>query len=142
MLITHEINYALDHAEGCFGLYAQQKLSQAATRSGLIVGLLQAAATFALRLEYSFRVAGRIQFEAGEFEFYSNDRRLLPNTPAAFVDILPDLQTAAAVIYPGRAATISRVENDPRERLTVRVSAGVPVAIAEVADALEAVAQR
>jgi hypothetical protein len=140
MLITHEINYAMDHAEGRFGLVAQQKLSHAATRQELILGLLHAAATFAVRLEYSFRVAGRVQFEAGEFEFYSNDRRLLPNTPAAFADLLPDLQAAAAALYPGRAATISRVDNDPRERLAVRVSAGVPLVMADVESALEAVA--
>ena len=48
----------------------------------------------------------------------SNDRLLAPNTQAAWAALQPDLEAAAAVIYPGQEISISRLQNDPRDRLT------------------------
>ncbi|MCB0198264.1 MAG: hypothetical protein KDJ65_40355, partial [Anaerolineae bacterium] len=45
MLITHEINFAMDYSEGRFGLLAQQKLSQGVTQQERILDLVRATVT-------------------------------------------------------------------------------------------------
>ena len=124
MLITHEINFAMDHAEGRLGLLAQRKLGDDGSRQDKILDLIHQAVNFAFQLETDYRVAGKLRFDAGSFEFASNDRLLAPNTPEAFVDLLPDLQAVTEQLYPGRKVSITRAENDPRERLTIKVAAG------------------
>lgn len=123
MLITHEINFAMDYSEGRFGLLAQQKLAQGATYQECLQGLVRATANFGALLEADPRIAGKFSLEGGTFHYMSNDRLLLPNTATAFASIRPDLETAAAVIYPGQAVSITQLDNDPRDRLTVVVEA-------------------
>jgi hypothetical protein len=124
MLITHEINYALDYAEGRFGLLAQRKTGAAATHVERILELVQATATVGSLLETDPRIGGRLRLEAGAFEYRSNDRLLAPNTAEAFARLQPELATAARLIYPGREVAISGVKNDPRDQLTAQVDSG------------------
>ena len=127
MLMTHEINFALDRSDGRFGLFAQQKLSQAHNRRDQILTLVRAAVDFGALLESDWRVKRNLSLEGGQFQLMSNDRLLLPNTDSAYTNLLPDLETAAAIVYPGRDISVTRVENDPRERLTAIVDAGASV---------------
>ena len=124
MLITHEINFAMDYGGGRFGLFAQRKLGQATTPQTRILELMRATVALGARLEADPRLAGKLRLEGGSFEFMSNDRLLAPNTKEAYTAHLPDVEAAAAVIYPGRVVSLRRVENDPRDRLTIRVEAG------------------
>ena len=137
MLITHEINFAMDYSEGRFGLLAQQKLSQGVTQQERIVDLVRATVTFGALLESDPRIAGQLSLEGGAFHFLSNDRLTLPNTAEGFAAIRPDLEAAAAVIYPGQTVSVARLDNDPRDRLTVVVEAQ-PVDIQTVAEAIGA----
>ena len=133
MLITHEVNYAMDHAFGQFGLYAQRKLSSEPTHKERIVGLVKSTATFGALLEADQRVAGKLSLEGGSFYYMSNDRLNAPNTEAAFDALKPDLEAAAAELYPGQTASITRMENDPRNRLTAVVTVQQPVDIGTLA---------
>jgi hypothetical protein len=124
MLITHEINFAMDYSGGRLGLFAQRKLGQGTTPQARILELVRATVALGARLETDPRLAGKLRLEGGSFEFMSNDRLLAPNTKEAYTALWPDVEAAAAVIYPGRTVLLSRVENDPRDRLTIRVEAG------------------
>ncbi|MCB9101596.1 MAG: hypothetical protein H6632_18815 [Anaerolineales bacterium] len=124
MLITHEINFAMDYSEGGFGLLAQRKLGQGTTQQERILELVRATVTFGALLEADPRVAGQLSLEGGAFQFLSNDRLALPNTADGFAAIRPDLEATAAVIYPGQAVSVARLDNDPRDRLTLVVQAG------------------
>lgn len=124
MLITHDINFALDHGEGRFGLLAQRKAGRGDELPAKLLDLIRQTVNFAFQLETDFRVAGKLRFEAGGFELASNDRLLAPNTAEAFAELQPAVQAVAAELYPGREVAISWVENDPRQRLTIRVAAG------------------
>jgi hypothetical protein len=124
MLITHEINFAMDHADGRFGLFAQRKLGQADNHRDRIVELVQATVELGTLLESDPRVAGKLSLEGGMFHYMANDRLVAPNTESAFADLKPDLEAAATVIYPGRDVSLTRLENNPRDRLTVAVKAG------------------
>lgn len=132
MLITHEINFAMDRSNGRFGLFAQQKLNQADNRRGQILDLVRATIAFGALLESDWRVKKNLSVEAGQFHLMSNDRLLLPNTHAAYTNLLPNLEAATAIVYPGRDVSIARVENDPRERLTTVVDAGTSISMKEL----------
>ncbi len=125
MLITHEINFAMDYSGGRFGLLAQRKLGSGLTHQERLLELVQATAAFGAQLESDLRVAGKLRLEAGVFYYIANDRLTAPNTEAAFAELLPDLEAAAAIIYPGQKVTVKRIENDPRTRLTAIIRAGV-----------------
>ena len=132
MLITHEINFAMDRSDGRFGLFAQQKLNQADNRYDQILALVRATIAFGALLESDWRVKKNLSLEAGQFHLISSDRLRLPNTDAAYTNLLPDLEAAAAIVYPGREISIAREENDPRERLTVVVDAGASINMKEL----------
>lgn len=124
MLITHEINFAMDHTDDRFGLLAQRKLGQGHSHQERLLELLRATVAFGALLEADPRVQGKLSFEAGLFEYISNDRLAAPNDDATFAALQPNLAAAAALIYPKRGVSITRVQNDPRARLTAVVDAG------------------
>ncbi|HEX9925742.1 MAG TPA: hypothetical protein VGD99_24010 [Anaerolineae bacterium] len=124
MLITHEINFAMDHTDGRFGLLAQRKRGQGHSHQERLMELLRVSVAFATLLETDPRVQGKLSFEGGLFEYISNDRLAVPNDDATFAAIQPDLAAAAALIYPNQDVSITRVQNDPRARLTVVIDAG------------------
>ncbi|MEM8641123.1 MAG: hypothetical protein AAGG51_20260 [Cyanobacteria bacterium P01_G01_bin.54] len=123
MLITHEINYAMEHTGGEYGLSAQLKIAEGETHTDRLVNLIQRTAQFGTLLEADSRIAGQIKLQSDRFYYIANDRLNLPNTDETFDQIKGDLEAAAATIYPGKTVTVTRVENDPRERLTALVVA-------------------
>jgi hypothetical protein len=127
MLISHEVNFAMDYAGGRFGLLAQRKLGPGETHQVRLLDLVRATLSFGALLEVDPRLAGRLRLEAGRFHYMSNDRLLAPNTEAAFAALRPDLEAVATLIYPDRPASISRLDNDPRDRLTAIVDSGSAV---------------
>ena len=133
MLISHEVNYAMEHGGGQFGLSAQRKLGEGATHPDRIVDLVQRTALFGSLLETDERLGGYLQLEGGKFLYLANDRLNAPNTAESFAAIQPDLEAAANEVYGGQAVTITRVENDPRDRLTVLVETTAAVPIASLA---------
>lgn len=135
MLITHEVNYAMDHGNGQFGLYAQRKLSSEPTQKERILGLVKSTATFGTLLESDQRVKGKLSLEGGKFHYMSNDRLNAPNTQEAFEALKPDLEAAAAELYPGQTVSITRLENNPGDRLTAVIQVDRPVQISALAQA-------
>ncbi len=123
MLITHHVNFALDTDNGAFGVLAQRKHGNGdAPLAEKIATLARETLAFAALLEADPRVAGKIAVERGQFHFFSNDRLALPNTDAAFEQLRPILADAGTQIFPDATVTITRLPNDPRERLTAVVS--------------------
>jgi hypothetical protein len=127
MLITHEINFAMDWADERLGLSAQRKLGQGTTNPERILELARATAAFGTLLEADARAAGKLKLEGGGFHFMANDRLAAPNTDAGFAALQPDLAAAVAMIYPARDISLTRVQNDPRGRLTIAVESGTQV---------------
>jgi hypothetical protein len=121
MLITHEINYAMDKGNGQLGLYAQRKVGESASHKEAILALVQAVAKFGKLLQADERMKGKISLEGGKFLYMSNDRLHAPNNEETFNALKPDLEAAARHLYPGKTVTVTRIENDPRDPLTVMV---------------------
>ncbi|HMR66307.1 MAG TPA: hypothetical protein PKE64_20030, partial [Anaerolineae bacterium] len=61
MLISHEINFAMDYAEGHFGLLAQRKLGPGETHQARLLDLIRTTVTFGALLEADSRLAGRLR---------------------------------------------------------------------------------
>jgi hypothetical protein len=123
MLLTHDINFAMDYSEGRFGLFAQRKSGQADNHRDRILELVRATVTFGSLLEQDPRISGKISLDGGAFHYLSNDRLLAPNTNEAATAITSDLAAAAEVVYPGQTVSITPLANDPRERLAIEVTA-------------------
>ncbi|MEB3317404.1 MAG: hypothetical protein VKO39_04615 [Cyanobacteriota bacterium] len=132
MLISFDINYAMDHGGGQFGLSAQRKLGQDGTHSERIVELVKRMARFGTLLESDTRLGGTFALEGGQFLYAANDRLRVPNTDESFAAIQPDLIAAAAVLYGNQPVSVTRLDNDPRERLTALIEAPGPVAMASL----------
>jgi hypothetical protein len=124
MLISHEINFAMDYSEGRFGLLAQRKQGYGLNHQERILELARATVAFGALLEADPRMRGKLSLEGGLFHYIANDRLVAPNSEAGFAGLKPDLEAAAAIIYPGLPVSVRRLENDPRDRLTVVVEAG------------------
>ncbi len=135
MLISHEINYSMDHIDGQFGLTAQRKLGLETHHKDRILGLVRAAAAFGSLLEKDSRVGGKITWEGGSFYYMTNDRLHAPNTDESFAAIKSDLEQAAAELYPDQSITVTRVDTDPRARLTAEVRVETSVDISMLAAA-------
>jgi hypothetical protein len=133
MLISHEINYSMDHLGGHLGLSAQRKLGSEEDSQARILSLVQAAARFGSLLEADHRISGAVRFRGESFTYTANDRLQAPNSEATFTALKPDLEAVAAALYPDRAVVVERVENDPRDRLAIQVRAEGSVEIAALA---------
>lgn len=129
MMVTYEINYAMEHQDG-YGLYVQRKWGSQDNQPHVsaIVDLVKSAATFGSLLEQETG----IKLKGDEFLYISNDRLNLPNTDAAFAEVKPDLEAALSKIYPGQTVSLTKVANNPKERLTIAIKADSPVAIADL----------
>lgn len=135
MLITHDINFGMDYAGGRFGLLAQRKRGAASSHKDKILELVQATAAVGALLESD----PGVELEGGMFHLISNDRLLAPNDAAALEALRPDLEAAATVIYPGQEVSITRVVNNPRDRLTIAVETGDSIDMSELQAILKAV---
>ncbi|MGK7908903.1 MAG: hypothetical protein AB4040_16975 [Synechococcus sp.] len=133
MLISNETNYAMDREGGEFGVYAQRKLGGGETHTDKIVELVRATAKFGSLLESDSRLEGEFRLDGSGFLYMTNDRLNAPNTDETFAELKPDLEAAAAALYPGKAVTVTRIENDGRDRLSARVSVAESVKVAALA---------
>lgn len=135
MVITHEINFSMDHGGGMYGLSAQQKLGSEATVAERVVGLVRTTAKFGALLESDPRLSGQVRLAGERFHYIANDRLLAPNTEESFAILKPELESVAATLYPGQSASISRLDTDPRDRLTVEIQVTTPVTLETLASA-------
>lgn len=134
MLISHEINFAMEHGGGNFGLSAQRKLGDGATHHEAIVNLAKRTALFGSLLETDARMQGKLHLEGARFLYHANDRLRAPNTEDAFQAIKPDLEAAAAQLYGHPRISVTRLVNDPRDRLGALVESSDPVSISSLAE--------
>ena len=121
LLAAHEGNYALDESRGRRGLVYYQKFSEDAELAGVCARVARRALEACKQLESEPELNGRLRFDAGAFELFSNDRLLAPNVPEAYEALAPQVDALASMLYGPQNSRIER-ESDPRERLTFYVT--------------------
>ncbi|HUI05611.1 MAG TPA: hypothetical protein VL486_01250 [Verrucomicrobiae bacterium] len=115
LLVAHEGNFSVEQTDDHLGLVYYRKQP--------VANPLQTAfesAQAAVRLLEAEPKLGGIEFRADEFEVFSNDRLLAPNTVEARQQLEPVVKHAFA----GATVTLAPQSADPRERLAFVVNRG------------------
>jgi len=121
LLVGHEADYGLEEVDGRLGLLYTRKRSVGESLTGAFQTLFRQSLDAARRLEAEPELAGlRIQTDAAEVSIL--DRLNFENSDEGVNAIGPALEDVLAEVY-GVAVKAQRVANDPRQPLTVRVSA-------------------
>jgi len=118
ILVGHATTFALDRGDGRFGLLAQRRRPDSDTRTA-IASVVRELLEVATRLEADERLEGSLVFDRAVVRVEVNDRLHTRNTDASFDDLAPIARDVIAEVLGSSAATIERVENDPRDRLAL-----------------------
>jgi hypothetical protein len=125
VLVTHDAHFALDRSDGRFGLLVQRRVPLTRDGDGDAVATL--ALTIAQGLKVAERLAGdarlegRLQFDASSLRVEANDRLRAPNTDAGYRAFEPVVRAAVAQALGAAQPGVTRVKNDPRDRLAADV---------------------
>lgn len=122
MLVTYETSFALDRSDGRFGLLAQRRTRFPGDSEAAIAETLRQALMVADKLEQDPRLAGKLRFDRSQVRIESNDRLRAPNTDTAFDEFSVVVREAVSDVLTGQELSVSRVRNDPRDRLSVTVA--------------------
>jgi hypothetical protein len=132
MLVAHEIAFSLDRADGRFGLLGQRRTPIEGGAVASITTSLRQVLNFAERLQAEPQLNGVLNFDFSTVRIESNDRLNGPNTDEGYASFEPAVREALSIAFPGSTVAISRVQNDPRDRLaveaTIRTATGVQAA--------------
>lgn len=122
VLVAHEAHFALDRSDGRFGLLVQRRTRMDGSPADAVATTLLHALAAAGALERDPRLAGKLEFDASSPRIEANDRLRAPNSDEGFREFEPAVREAVERVYAGRDFTVSRIENDPRDRLSVTVT--------------------
>lgn len=121
LLVGHEADYGLEVVDGRLGLLYTRKRDVGESLTGAFKTLFDQSLSAARRLESEPELTGlRIRTDAAEVAVL--DRLAFENSDEGVNAIGPALEEVLVSVY-SSGATARRVDNDPRQPLTVRVNA-------------------
>ena len=113
LLVAHEGNFSMEGADDRIGLLYYRK--QPAQMAESIKPAVQGCRL----LENDSRLRGRLRFRNDEVLIVANDRLVAPNNDETF-SALESRLSAALNQFLGKRFTLSRISDDPKERLIIR----------------------
>ena len=116
-----DLVFALDRSDGRFGLLVQRRVDLGKPAPEVIATTVAQALQVVGVLEADPRLAGRLAFDRSTLRVEANDRLRAPNTDEGWRTFEPQVAAALARTPGGGGATVSRVRNDPRDRLAADV---------------------
>ena len=125
VLVTHEASFALDRSDGLFGLLVQRRVNGSDEAADMIATTLRHALQVAAKLEEDPRLAGKLVFDRSRVLIEANDRLRAPNTDEGYGALEPVVSTAIKAVFSDSTPRVTRVNNDPRDRLAADVRVGV-----------------
>jgi hypothetical protein len=131
VLVSYEANFHIDYGEGRAGLLyiRKQPLTNAPTQRDRLRGAFRHAVAACIRLQDEPALAGRLKFDASEFQFRIYDRLHAPNTARTFETIKGDLEPFARELYrPGTIQLSHRPNPQTLFETGVRASQPLPLA--------------
>lgn len=135
LLVGHEADYSMDHADNRYGLRYNRK----APLDGTNVDRFRCAFGSALHacrlLEDRLAPEGSLRFSRQEFELFINDRALAPNTPETYEAAKPDLEAFLNDVL-GHGDFSVEHRDDPRTLFGVVVNVARPFDLEAIAKTL------
>jgi hypothetical protein len=125
VLVTHEASFSLDRSDGLFGLMAQRRVNGSGEAADMIATTLRHALQVAAKLEDDHRLTGKLAFDRSRVMIEANDRLHAPNTDEGYRALEPVVSTAIRAVFSDSTPRVTRVTNDPRDRLAADVRVGV-----------------
>lgn len=116
VLVGHEGNISIDYDRGRMGMLYRYRQPAEPDNAGRIAAGLRYVLDAAEKLQNEPEFQGRLEFDKSSVAIISNDRLNGPNTDEAYTEFAAEIGKAVDGILDG--ATFSRVNEDPRERLT------------------------
>ena len=113
LLVAHQGNFSIDTADDRMGLLYYRK-QPADTLAGIVKPAVQGCRL----LEEDPRMRGRLDFRMDDVLFVANDRLLAPNNDETFSRFEPQLSAALNQVL-GKPFKLSRISDDPKERLAI-----------------------
>jgi hypothetical protein len=114
LLVAHQGNFSIDMMEGRMGLLYYRKQPIEAL-SDIIKPAVQACGL----LEQDTRMRDRLRFRMKDMLIIANDRLLAPNNDETVAELQPPISAALKEVL-AKSFQLSRVSDDPKERLTMR----------------------
>ena len=103
LLVAHEGNFGIDFADGRMGFVYYRK---------------QPAHSFADIVKPAVQGCRLLKFSTDEAIIFANDRLLAPNNEETFAQLQAALSDSLREVL-GKTFSLSRVSDDPKERLTI-----------------------
>ena len=126
ILVGHERNLSIDYADGRMGLLVHYKRPTEETLEERIVAAIKFAFNACTLLEEEGEFKARLKFSRTDFRFLASDRLHAPNSDEAYAQVAPILEAATKSASGGDVA-LTRVNDDPDERLAIDVTASAGV---------------
>jgi len=116
VLVASEANIYMDRGENRLGLLYVRKQPIA----GLLLTIAQTCQA-AKKLEADPALAGRLKFRTDEISIRFNDRLAVPNTPATFETLRPDIESTACCLCGNHEFQIEHHNPSPLTLLDARI---------------------
>jgi len=112
-LVAHQGNFSIDTADDRMGLlyYRKQPVDT-------LADIVKPAVQGCRLLQDDPRMRSRLDFRTDEALFIVNDRLLAPNNDETFSQLEPQLYAALRQVL-GKPFKLSRISDDPKERLAI-----------------------
>jgi hypothetical protein len=115
LLVAHEGNFSMDMADGRPGLLYYRKTPTDGTSVDHLVTILKSALQACRLLE------GKVLFRTDDFVILANDRLITSNDEETFFQLKPVVSAALERVFGNKAFTVTRISDNPKERLAARV---------------------
>jgi hypothetical protein len=135
MLIGHEADYSMDHADGRWGLRYNRKAAVDGSNDDCLRQALRSAGRACQLLEEHFKGEPSLLFSRREFELFVNDRALAPNTPEILATSQPILESFLTSAL-GHDDFRLEPRPDPRSLFGVSVAVAQPFELTEILETL------
>jgi hypothetical protein len=121
VLVCYEETFALDRSDGSFGVLGQRRAPTGDEGQAAVVRIIRDTILVSKRLEEEPTLAGKLAFDFSSVRVEANDRLRAPNTDEGFAEFAALVASAAGELFPGGSPKVSRIVNDPRDRLSVEL---------------------
>ena len=123
MLISKHTNYSIDNASDRHGfLYNRKHKMEGSNRDKIRQAFVETLRK-CQRLAEEADLAGDVKFSADSVLFMVNNRHIAPNTAETFEAVKRELIPVLEEMYGGDDFELERASEDPRERLSIQITA-------------------